>query len=83
MKFHSSFFSFFSSFFFQKLKLTYRNYSPSAVSNAFHFVKDKNIAIRKAAREYGIPEATLRHKLSGYVDPESVKSGTNFFINKF
>jgi hypothetical protein len=25
----------------------------------------------------------LRHKLSGYVDPEAVKSGTNFFINKF
>jgi hypothetical protein len=54
-----------------------------AVSNAFRLVKDKNIAIRKAARESGIPEATLRHKLSGYVDPEAVKSGTNFFINKF
>jgi hypothetical protein len=47
------------------------------------FKQYKNIAIRKAARESGIPEATLRHKLSGYVDPEAVKSGTNFFINKF
>ena len=62
--------------FFQKLKLTYRNYSPSSVSSAFRLVKEKNIAIRKAAREYKIPEATLRHKLSGYVDPEAVKSGT-------
>ena len=81
MKFHSSFFLFIC--FLQKLKLTYRIYSPSAVSNVFHLVKDKNIAIRKAAREYGIPEVTLRHKLSGYVDPEAVKSGTNIFINRF
>ena len=38
-------------------------------------MKDKGIPIRTAARRYEVPEATLRHRLSGYVNPEAVKSG--------
>ncbi|CAG2186231.1 unnamed protein product [Mytilus edulis] len=58
-----------------KFTKQYRGYSPSQLNYAYQLVKDKGIPIRTAARRYEVPEATLRHRLSGYVNPEEVKSG--------
>jgi hypothetical protein len=38
-------------------------------------VKELNAGIRKTAREYGVPEATLRDRLTMKVDPEVTRSG--------
>ena len=43
--------------------------------NALEKVRKTGAPIRATARDYGIPEASLRHKLSGRVDPEATRSG--------
>ena len=42
---------------------------------AIEKVHQTGAPIRATAREFGLPEASLRHKLSGRVDPESTRSG--------
>lgn len=37
--------------------------------------KETGSSIRATARQYGVPESSLRHKLSGRVNPEAVRSG--------
>ena len=53
----------------------YRCYSPTAMVQAIIKVKECGSAIKTAARQFGIPEASLRHKLSGRVDLEATRSG--------
>jgi len=55
--------------------MKYRCYSTSSMVNAMKKVRQSGAPIKTTAREYGIPEASLRHKLSGRVDPEAVHSG--------
>lgn len=42
---------------------------------AYQKVRDMKCSIRKTAREFGLPEATLRNRLTGHVNPEATKSG--------
>ena len=43
--------------------------------NPLYKVRETGAHFITTAREYGIPEASLRHKLSGRVDPEATRSG--------
>ncbi|KAL3867950.1 hypothetical protein ACJMK2_040792 [Sinanodonta woodiana] len=60
---------------FQEPKVHYRMYSKAAMAAAMKKFKETGCSIRKAAKEYGIPEASLRHRLSGRVNPEATRSG--------
>ncbi|XP_053385176.1 uncharacterized protein LOC128550335 [Mercenaria mercenaria] len=53
----------------------YRCYSPTSMVTALEKVRQTGAPIKTTAREFGIPEASLRHKLSGRVDPEATHSG--------
>ena len=53
----------------------YRQYSPTSMINAMEKVREDGAAIRTTATEFGVPDASLRHKLSGRVDPEATRSG--------
>ncbi|KAL4226892.1 hypothetical protein ACF0H5_014870 [Mactra antiquata] len=56
-------------------KTKYRCYSPTQMVNALLKVRETGAPIKTTARQYGVPEALLRHKLSGRVDPEATRSG--------
>ncbi|XP_033728933.1 uncharacterized protein LOC117318030 isoform X2 [Pecten maximus] len=57
-------------------KTKYRQYSPEALSNAYKSVKNGENNINQASIKYKVPEATLRHRLSGAViNPECTGSG--------
>lgn len=43
--------------------------------SALEKVRQTGAPIKTTAREFGIPEASLRHKVSGRVDPEATHSG--------
>ena len=45
------------------------------MTSAYIKLKEGGGSIRKTAREYGIPEATLRNRTTGFVDSEAVRSG--------
>ena len=62
-------------FFFQCSKAKHRCYSPTSMTAAYMKVKETGAAIQIPAREFGVPESSLRHKLSGRVNPEAVRSG--------
>ncbi|XP_053401883.1 uncharacterized protein LOC123566337 isoform X2 [Mercenaria mercenaria] len=53
----------------------YRCYSPTSMVTALEKVRQTGAPVKTTAREFGIPEASLRHKLSGRVDPEATHSG--------
>ena len=61
--------------------MTYRPYSPSAMTKAYFCVIDDGMSIRKAASKFGLPEATLRNRVSGKVGPEVTKSGREPFLS--
>lgn len=60
----------------------YRSYSPTSMIQAMAKVREQGSAIRTTARQYGIPEASLRHKLSGRVDPEATRSGPSPMLSQ-
>ena len=49
--------------------------------NAIEVVRGTGAPIMTTAREYGIPEAYLRHKLIGKVNPQATGSGPSPFIS--
>ncbi|KAH3872359.1 hypothetical protein DPMN_035575 [Dreissena polymorpha] len=53
----------------------YRCYSHTSISTAYEKVLLTGANIRTTAREYGIPETSLRHRLNGRVNPEATHSG--------
>ena len=61
--------------------MTYRPYSPSAMTKAYFCVIDDGMSIRKAASKFGLPEATLRNRVSGKVGPVVTKSGREPFLS--
>ncbi|XP_045199039.2 uncharacterized protein LOC123553374 [Mercenaria mercenaria] len=50
-------------------------YSPTALYNAYKFVKENGTPIKTAARQYGVPHSTLRDRVKGRIDPEALKPG--------
>jgi hypothetical protein len=52
-----------------------RGYSPTALFNAYMLVRDTGIPIKTAARQYGVPHSTLRDRVKGRIDPETIKPG--------
>ena len=53
----------------------YRIYSPTAMFNAYQAVREMNMPVKRAARQYGVPQTTLRDRVAGRIDPETVSSG--------
>ena len=45
------------------------------MTNAILKVRETNAPIRTTAAQFGLPESSLRHKLSGRVSEEAVRSG--------
>ena len=56
-------------------KLTYRCYSPSAMTNAYRAVMGDHVPVKRAAITYQVPQTTLRQRVLGRVDPETTSSG--------
>ena len=67
---------------FQTPKIKYRCYSLTSMQNAIQEVRETGAPIKTTAREYGIPEASLRHKLSGRVDSEATRSGPSPLLSQ-
>ena len=53
----------------------YRGYSQENLAKAFKAVKEKNMPVQRAAREYGVPESTLRDRIKGKVGLQKTRSG--------
>ena len=53
--------------------LSYRPYSPSAMTKTYYSVTDNGMSIRGVANEFGLPEATLRNRVSGKIGVEPLK----------
>ncbi|XP_060604794.1 uncharacterized protein LOC132757505 [Ruditapes philippinarum] len=51
------------------------HYSPTALQNAYKLVKETGMPIKSAARQYGVPHSTLRDRVKGRIDPETLKPG--------
>jgi len=49
------------------------------MTNAMEKVRETGVPIKTAARQFGLPESSLRHKLSGRVDPKATRSGPSPF----
>ncbi|KAJ8303709.1 hypothetical protein KUTeg_018741 [Tegillarca granosa] len=58
----------------------YRQYSPTAVTNAMEKIRAKEVSIYKAFKIYNIPETTLRHREAERVDIETVRSGPSTLL---
>ena len=61
--------------------LSYRPYSPSAMTKAYYSVTDNGMSIRGAANKFRLPEATLRNRVSGKIGAEVIKSGREPLLN--
>ena len=53
----------------------YRGYSQESLTKAFKAVKEKNMPVQRAAREFGVPESTLRDRIKGKVGLQKTRSG--------
>ncbi|KAL4223277.1 hypothetical protein ACF0H5_016749 [Mactra antiquata] len=53
----------------------YRCYSPTSLINAMEKIRQTGAPIKTTARQFGVPESSLCHRLSGRVDPEATHSG--------
>ena len=61
--------------------LSYRPYLSSAMTKAYYSITDNGMSIRDAANEFGLPEATLRNRLSGKIGVEVIKSCREPLLN--
>ena len=53
----------------------YRGYSQENLAKAFKAVTEKKMPVQRAAREYGVPESTLRDRIKGKVPLQKTRSG--------
>lgn len=53
----------------------YRMYSPTAMTNAYQAVRELKMPVKTAARQYAVPQTTLRDRIMGRIDPETLSSG--------
>ena len=73
------FFFFFFSFQIDPLRhikgSKYKQYSHESLKEAYKAVKEENICVLKASRLYGVPDQTLRDRISGRISIDTLKSG--------
>ena len=60
----------------------YKKYSSSAMQQAYEAVKKKRVAIRRAAVQHGVPESSLRDKLSGRTEMDAKPGHPQVFDNE-
>jgi hypothetical protein len=53
----------------------YRLYSPTAMTYAYMAVKNHNMSVRKAARQFSVPRQTLKDRTIGKIDADCVTTG--------
>ncbi|XP_071108990.1 uncharacterized protein [Haliotis cracherodii] len=53
----------------------YKSYSPTALTNAYFEVKNSKVAVHKTALNFSVPEQTLRDRIKGKINVDTVKSG--------
>lgn len=58
-----------------KASMKYRLYSPTAMTSAYQAVKEAKMPIKTAARQFGVPQTTLRDRVLDRIDPDTVSSG--------
>ena len=51
------------------------------MTKAYYSVTDSGMSIRGAANKFGLPEATLRNRVSGKIGVEVIKSGREPLLN--
>ena len=54
-------------------KRKYRQYSPTSLNIAYQSAIEGDLSVRKAAKVYGVPMQTLRDRVLGHVDPETLR----------
>ena len=52
-----------------------RLYSPSAMIGAYRRVMEENVSVRRASIQFSIPMQTLRDRVLGKVQPDTVTTG--------
>lgn len=57
------------------MRKKYRLYFPTSLTNANLAVRDDNVSVRRASKQFDIPMQTLRDRVLGKVDPECVTIG--------
>jgi hypothetical protein len=57
-------------------------YSPSAMTNAYRAVLEGGVSVKRAALNHGVPQNTLRQRVLGRVNPETVSSGPMPTLNQ-
>ncbi|XP_045188616.2 uncharacterized protein LOC123546428 [Mercenaria mercenaria] len=60
----------------------YRMYSPTAMTNAYQAVREMRLPVKTAARQYGVPQTTLRDRVLGRIDPETTSSGPQALLSQ-
>ena len=60
----------------------YRIYSPTAMTNAYQAVREMRMPVKTAARQYGVPQTTLRDRVLGRIDPETTSSGPQALLSQ-
>jgi hypothetical protein len=58
-------------------------YSPTAMKNAYQAVKEMKMPFKSAARQFGIPQTTLRDRVLGRIDPETTSSGPQSLLSQY
>ncbi|XP_053372904.1 uncharacterized protein LOC123565518 [Mercenaria mercenaria] len=54
-----------------KVEGHYRRYSPESLLKAFEAVKEKKVPVKRAARQFDVPENTLRDRVKGRIDAKN------------
>ncbi|KAJ8317089.1 hypothetical protein KUTeg_004993 [Tegillarca granosa] len=67
---------------YKSLKEKYRQYSPTKLTNAYQAVQETGLAVRKAAKLYGVPLTTLRDRVDQRVHVDTVKSGPDPLLSE-
>ncbi|XP_038069658.1 uncharacterized protein LOC119738774 [Patiria miniata] len=58
-----------------KANRDYRSYSSTSMALAYRAIKEEGESVRGAARKFGLPESTIRSRLSKNMGPEGARSG--------
>ncbi|KAJ8309288.1 LOW QUALITY PROTEIN: hypothetical protein KUTeg_014162 [Tegillarca granosa] len=67
---------------YKSLKEKYRQYSPTKLTTAYQAVQETGLAVRKAAKLYGVPLTTLRDRVDQRVHVDTVKSGPDPLLSE-
>ena len=59
-----------------------KQYSPTSLTNAYFAVKEDNWSVYKASKVYRVPEQTLRDRVIGRIDIDTVTTGRNPVLSR-